>query len=168
MIKYLFSRIGELLVLLHQISMCSWCRKRHLGVFAPWKLTFKLLTVAGFGHAVSWRFSSFLPSQSWLLINPFHVTGLFLYPLKTSENQRFSYNFRGYRKRPVEWNRLTGCLLKNMRSNSSCPGLSCLGSLTSRIPFLEENYFNKSKHFLAFSRSVLLNYSNREVKNYEM
>ena len=30
--------------------------------------------------------------------NPFHATGLFLYPLKSSENQRFSYVFMGYRK----------------------------------------------------------------------
>ena len=30
---------------------------------------------------------------------PFHTTSLFLYPLKTSENQRFSNVFRGYRKR---------------------------------------------------------------------
>ena len=27
--------------------------------------------------------------------NSFHVTGLFQYPLKTSENQKFSYVFRG-------------------------------------------------------------------------
>ena len=33
--------------------------------------------------------------------NPFHATNLFLYPLKTSENLRFSDVFRGYRKRPV-------------------------------------------------------------------
>ena len=41
-----------------------------------------------------------------LRMNPFNVTVLFLYPLKTSENQRFSYAFRGYRKRPVLWNGL--------------------------------------------------------------
>ena len=35
--------------------------------------------------------------------NPFHTTGLFLYPLKTSGNQMFSDVFRGYRKRPVAW-----------------------------------------------------------------
>ena len=40
------------------------------------------------------------------LIDPFHATGLFIYPLKTSENQRFSDVFRGYRKRPVAWNEL--------------------------------------------------------------
>ena len=40
-------------------------------------------------------------------INPFHVTGLFGYLLKTSENLWFRDVFRGYRKRPVTWNGLT-------------------------------------------------------------
>ena len=40
------------------------------------------------------------------ILNLFHATGLFLYPLKTWENQRFSYIFRGYKKRPVAWNGL--------------------------------------------------------------
>ena len=35
--------------------------------------------------------------------NPFFATSFFLYPLKT-ENQRFYYIFRGYRKRPMAWN----------------------------------------------------------------
>ena len=39
-------------------------------------------------------------------VNPFHATGLFLYTLKTSENQMFTDVFRGYRKRPVAWNGL--------------------------------------------------------------
>ena len=30
---------------------------------------------------------------------PFCAAGLFLYPLKTSENLRFSYFFKGYRKK---------------------------------------------------------------------
>ena len=34
-------------------------------------------------------------------VNSFHANGLFQYPLKTSENQRFSDVFKGYRKRPV-------------------------------------------------------------------
>ena len=42
------------------------------------------------------------------LLNPFYATGLFLYPLKTSENQRFSDVFMGYRKRPVGRNGLKG------------------------------------------------------------
>ena len=40
----------------------------------------------------------------FLCIDPFHATGLFRYPLKTSESQTFSDVFRGYRKRPVAWN----------------------------------------------------------------
>ena len=40
-------------------------------------------------------------------IKPLHVTDVFLYPLKTSENQRFSGIFRGYRKTPVAWDELT-------------------------------------------------------------
>ena len=35
-----------------------------------------------------------------------HATGLFLYPLKSSENVYFSDVFRGYRKRPVVGNGL--------------------------------------------------------------
>ena len=34
-----------------------------------------------------------------ILINLLHATSLFLYPLKTSENQRFSDVSKGYRKR---------------------------------------------------------------------
>ena len=34
-------------------------------------------------------------------VNPFHATGLFRYPLKTSENLWFPDVFRGYRKRLV-------------------------------------------------------------------
>ena len=37
-------------------------------------------------------------------VNPCHVTALFIYPLKTSENQKFSDVFRGYRKRSMAWN----------------------------------------------------------------
>ena len=36
----------------------------------------------------------------------FRLTGLFLYPLKTSKNQQFSDAFRGYRKRTVALNEL--------------------------------------------------------------
>ena len=38
-----------------------------------------------------------------------HAAGLIQYPLKTSENLRFSV-FRGYIKRPVAWNGLTESL----------------------------------------------------------
>ena len=39
-------------------------------------------------------------------IIPFHASGLFIYPLKTSGNQRFADIFREYRKVPVAQNRL--------------------------------------------------------------
>ena len=40
--------------------------------------------------------------KSFSSVDPFHTTGLFLlYLLTTSENQRFSDVFKGYRKRPV-------------------------------------------------------------------
>ena len=43
----------------------------------------------------------FLCPKLALLVKPSLVDALFLYPLKTPENQRFSDVFRGYRKRPV-------------------------------------------------------------------
>ena len=44
---------------------------------------------------------SLLPNLTKKKTNPFHVTAVFLYPLKTSENQRFSDVFWGYRKKSV-------------------------------------------------------------------
>ena len=42
-------------------------------------------------------------------INWFHATGLFLYPMKTSEKEKFSdflFLFAEYRGKPVAWNGL--------------------------------------------------------------
>ena len=39
-----------------------------------------------------------------LSLKQFHATALFLYPLKTSENQRFSDVFMGCINKPVAWN----------------------------------------------------------------
>ena len=36
-------------------------------------------------------------------IKLFHTSGLFLYPLRTSQNQMFSDVFRVYRKKPIAW-----------------------------------------------------------------
>ena len=44
-------------------------------------------------------------------VNPFPALSLFLYPLKTSENLWFSGVFRGYKKKPVALNGLTGSVL---------------------------------------------------------
>ena len=38
------------------------------------------------------------------LLHQIHVTDLFPYPLKTSENQRLSDFSSGYKKRPIAWN----------------------------------------------------------------
>ena len=46
-----------------------------------------------------------------MIINPFYTTGLFLYPLNALENQGFSDVFRGYRKKPVTWNGLSGSMM---------------------------------------------------------
>ena len=55
------------------------------------------------------------------IINPFHATGLFQHPLKTSENLRFFYW-----KRPVAWNGLRWLhegeiLWKRGHYRSNCP-----------------------------------------------
>ena len=80
-----------------------------------------LLTLNGF-HTLFWYFHCRLRTSKYrqgiiilifllltshvVLINPCHATGLFLHPLKASENQMFFDVFRGYRKRPVALNGL--------------------------------------------------------------
>ena len=54
-------------------------------------------------HEKEWNGSEQFP---WVSFDPFHATCLFIYPLKTSESQRFPDVFRGSRKRPVVWNGL--------------------------------------------------------------
>ena len=48
------------------------------------------------------QFAENLSKSKWL--NKFRAAGIFLSPLKISDNQWFSYVFRWYRKRPVAWN----------------------------------------------------------------
>ena len=57
-------------------------------------------------HFSYWILIMFSHSSIRISFNPFHANGLFLYPLKKSENLWFSNVFRGYRKRPVAWNGL--------------------------------------------------------------
>ena len=54
-----------------------------------------------------------------IIFNPFHATGLCRHPLKT-ENQRFSYIFRGYRKRPLAWNVLKVSQIRSVLANKLC------------------------------------------------
>ena len=74
----------------------------------------------GLGEHTTPCCSSSLKEILFLLINPFHATDLFWYPLKTSENQRFSDVFRGYQKRSVAWNGL------KMVSTKSALNYDCL------------------------------------------
>ena len=47
-----------------------------------------------------------------MAFDTFQVTGLFPYPLKTSENQRFSDVFRRYRKSTnMKWVKLKICMI---------------------------------------------------------
>ena len=63
-----------------------------------------VLTEYFFSFDIFWKLFEFT-------INLFHAAGLFLYPVQTSENKRFSDAFRGYRKRPGAWIRLIEALL---------------------------------------------------------
>ena len=51
-------------------------------------------------------FSKSVGSRYLIVINLFYATDLFWYPLKASENQRFSDVFKKYQKRSVAWNGL--------------------------------------------------------------
>ena len=50
-----------------------------------------------------WNYSN-LKQPPRDVLNPFHATDLFLYPLKTLENLWFSDAFRGHRKR--QWHKM--------------------------------------------------------------
>ena len=98
-----------------------WCLKRfyeglkgqHKRVLKwKFKLTFISIQLPKFHRAE--RFKPFQEgtlsrktfSLSYLVINPFHDTGPFLYPLKTSENLWFSDVLWVQRKRSMVWNYL--------------------------------------------------------------
>ena len=59
-------------------------------------------------------------------VKPFHATGLFWNPLKTSENQRFSWTFSGCIERAVTWDGLNS----NLK----------LGSVTLISNFLQKGF----------------------------
>ena len=67
----------------------------------PKELSWSRLSFSHRAGIVKMDFAVAVSKTSWNFIDPFH-----LYPLKTSENQRFSDVFRGYRKKPVAWNGL--------------------------------------------------------------
>ena len=84
-------------------------------------------------------------------INHFMSLVFFLYPLKTSKNQRFSDVFRGYRKRLVVWNEL----IQSTNSENKCQLFaltlehSCFKELTWHYGNLLSSVF--TKYFFPFA-----------------
>ena len=77
-----------------------------------------------------------------IIVNPNHATGLFLYPLKTLENQRFSDVFRGYKKWLAEWNGLTSSCIFTYLSAHKIITCSLYYRLAWLVVDLNVNYFH--------------------------
>ena len=81
-------------------------------------------------------------------LNPFHSAGLFLCPLKTSENRRFFDVFRGYRKGSVTWNRLIIFIYQSYRGLlSSCNEWKLVTQMINKATL-------RQYHFLIFNNSL--------------
>ena len=83
-------------------------------------------------------------------INSFYTTGLYLYPLKTSENLWFSDVFRRYRKRPVgfKWVNLLVCNPNSHMGRLLNTRVSNMGRNKEKIEsavFLREKMYIKNK-----------------------
>ena len=65
----------------------------------------KYLVINEYMALGNYAFNCLKPTKEAMLsLKQFHATALFLYPLKRSENQRFSDVFMGCRNKPVAWN----------------------------------------------------------------
>ena len=110
-------------------------------------------------------------------LKPFHVTGILWYPLKPSENQRFSDAFKGYRKRPVAWNGLSvycnkfQVAMKQMKNeswwwiinNSWC--MSTLPIFASVLTWT--NHYRYFQQVSSFSENIFLNkFSSCKIAKY--
>ena len=104
----------------------------------------------GFGH-IYWRNSEWKTSFFYRVrVKQFLATGLFLYPLKTSDNQRFPYVLRGYWKRSVAWNGL------NNDFPMCCADLNtCIIFYLSFMPCFV--YHSNSNYYFALSVQSCLN-----------
>ena len=92
---------------------------------------------------------AFSQFSSAMVINPFYATDLFWYPLKTSENQRFSDVFRGYQKRPVAWNGLKKAQIKSKLSGVTLNSLQQTHMKTEVIFFEDLKLLLKSRKIAA-------------------
>ena len=68
-----------------------------------WKVT-EFSTRSQLSAIMAW-FICYRKNWFFMSINQFCPTGLFLDPLKKSDNQKFTNVFRGYRKRQATWNK---------------------------------------------------------------
>ena len=84
------------------------------------------------------------------LISPFHATGLFLYPLKTSENQKFSDVSRGFKKRSMAWNGL----MWNQQSSICWKCFQKVKMSENQISKLPGNILKNSSNFKSFSYPI--------------
>ena len=86
----------------------KWNYKQHVNIKLQLKIVkAKIQWAESFLPALFFSFSFIVLHKYSMVLrfNPFHAAGIFLYPLRIPENQRFSDIFRGYRKRPLAWNR---------------------------------------------------------------
>ena len=96
-------------------------------------------------------------------INPFHVTDLFWYPLKTSENLWFCDVFRGYQKWSVAWNGFTLlhkniCIFfNNSRGNTTILRDLFAARLTLSVKFCRLKVTKFLETFVTFNRQNFLN-----------
>ena len=85
--------------------------------------------------------------ELYVFINLFHITGLFLYQLKT-ETRRFLMFSGGYRKRTMTWDGFRTTILElylmNVRIKKSVYS-SAFGENLLSILFLEEEHYPKRK-----------------------
>ena len=91
---------------------------------------------------LKWFRMIFLRLYNVEIINLFHATIFSLYPLKTSENQRFSDVFRRYRKRPVAWNRLIEIHTVWFQTINTTSIFSCYFNNLDFLPSLVSNDAN--------------------------
>ena len=66
------------------------------------------------------------------MIIPFHAIFLFLYPLKTSENQTFSEVFRGYGNETLVWNKLVSWICTTCTDKTPSSSPAYLFAITGR------------------------------------
>ena len=105
------SKMRNLIHFYHILSI-KFC-----GCTRPWQIKFSVMYVHVLTRVLHYLFVNLLSYYNILhklnkkFLDPFHATDLFWYPLKTSENQRFSDVFRGYQKRSMTWNGLIAFLV---------------------------------------------------------